>query len=106
MYKILCKDCDASYVGQTCRQLKKMISEGRNHIRRNTSQLSVITNYRLEANHEFHWDGVDILDSETSLGKRLVFEMLFIKRQKNGLQDDTKYLHHAFMTIVENLSKN
>ena len=32
VYKILCNDCDASYVGQTGRQLKTRIAEHRNHI--------------------------------------------------------------------------
>ena len=33
VYKILCNNCDASYVGQTSRQLKTRITEHRNHIR-------------------------------------------------------------------------
>lgn len=31
VYKILCKDCDASYVGQTGRQLNTKVSEHRQH---------------------------------------------------------------------------
>jgi len=34
VYKLCCKNCDASYVGQTSRQLKTRISEHRNHINR------------------------------------------------------------------------
>lgn len=107
VYKVSCNDCDASYVGQTGRQLKKRISEHRNHIRRNTSQPSVITNHRLEFGHDFNWEESEILDRESSLGKRLVSEMLFIKRQKNSLnlQSDTEGLHHTFATIIDNLSK-
>ena len=41
VFKISCKDCDATYVGQTGRQLKTRISEYRSHINRNT-----IGNYR------------------------------------------------------------
>ncbi|KYM98107.1 hypothetical protein ALC62_11196 [Cyphomyrmex costatus] len=41
VYKIQCNDCDASYVGQTSRQLKTRITEHRNHIRHNTSTRSV-----------------------------------------------------------------
>jgi len=58
VYKVSSNDCDASYVGQTSRQLKKRISEHRNHIRRNTSQLSVLTIHRLEFRHEFNWEEI------------------------------------------------
>lgn len=43
VYKITRNDCDASYVGQTSRQLKTRIAEYRNHIRWNTR--SVITEH-------------------------------------------------------------
>ncbi|KYQ52890.1 hypothetical protein ALC60_07968, partial [Trachymyrmex zeteki] len=43
VYRIDCKDCDAPYVGQTSSCLKTRINEHRNHINRNTTQLSVKT---------------------------------------------------------------
>jgi len=103
VYKILCKDCDASYVGQTCRQLKTRISEHKNHIRWNTNTQSVITEHRINNDHDFDWDNVLILDKERFLGKRLISEMLYIKCQDNGLnrQADTEYLHHAYTCILE-----
>ncbi|KMQ83530.1 hypothetical protein RF55_19764 [Lasius niger] len=65
VYKIPCKNCNASYVGQTSRLLKTRINEHKNHIRRNTTQHSV-TDHRLE-NHEFAWDKVEVLDEERIL---------------------------------------
>ncbi|KYN10475.1 hypothetical protein ALC57_17384 [Trachymyrmex cornetzi] len=53
VYKISCKSCDASYVGQTCRQLKSRITEHKNHIRWNTSVRNVITEHRLQEGHDF-----------------------------------------------------
>ena len=47
VYKIACKDCEASYVGQTGRQLHTRISEHRNHIRRKTISYLIITDHRL-----------------------------------------------------------
>jgi len=56
VYKISCKNCDASFMRQTCRQLKTRISEHKNLILRNTSSLSVITEQnRLQFNHDFEW---------------------------------------------------
>ena len=93
-------------MGQTGRLLKTRITEHRSHINRNTPQPSVITHHRL-LDHEFDWDGVEILDEEMKLGKRLTSEMLYIKRQKNSLnrQTDTECLQHIYSTIVERLNK-
>ncbi|KYN39812.1 hypothetical protein ALC56_05799, partial [Trachymyrmex septentrionalis] len=76
VYKISCNNCDASYVGQTGRQLNTRIAEHRNHIRHNTSVRSVITE------------------------KRLISEMLNIKKQKNSLNLQTEGLHEAYIPIV------
>jgi len=59
VYKLCCKICDASYVGQTSQQLQL---------------------HRLQFNHDFDWENVKILDSERFLGKHLVSEMMFIKK--------------------------
>src|SRR5436190_21792749 len=82
IYKINCGDCDASYVDQTRRCLKTRIAEHRNHIKRNSTQKSVITDHRLE-NHEFDWNNVRTLEEEPIAGERLTAEMLYIKHQ-NG----------------------
>jgi len=98
VYKIKCCDCDASYVGQTGRQMKTRISEHKNHINRNTPAHSVITDHRLHRGHNFDWGGVEVLDVERNYNKRLVSEMINIKCQKNGLnlQTDIESLDHAY----------
>ena len=104
VYKINCRDCDASYVDQTGRRLKTRLTEHRNHINRNTTQNSVITDHRL-TNHEFEWDEVEVLDNEPVLGKRLISEMIFIQRQTNSLnkQQDTEGLNLAYRQIINNM---
>ena len=106
VYKISCNDCDATYVGQTCRLLHTRINEHRAHIRRNSTQQSVITDHRL-LDHEFKWDEIEVLDEERNLNKRLLSEMLLIKRQKNGLnaQKDLDRLQHNYINMIDNLSK-
>jgi len=81
VYKLRCAQCDASYVGQTCRLLKTRINEHLSHIRRNTNQNSVITEHRLKFSHEFDWDNVEILDEEIHSNKRIIFEMIHTKKQ-------------------------
>lgn len=52
VYKLACKNCDATYVGQTSRQLKTRLVEHRNYINRNTSIKSVITDHRIRFNYD------------------------------------------------------
>ena len=107
VYKINCLDCDASYVGQSGRQLNTRVKEHKSHIIRNNPNRSVITEHRLNYGHDFDWENVKILDHEPFYHKRLVSEMLYIKRQKNSLnlQTDTEGLHHSYCNAVDNLSK-
>jgi len=107
IYKIDCNNCDASYVGQTSRQLQTRIKEHRNHIRWNSGNRSVITEHRLEFDHDFKWDDIRLLDREPILTKRLTSEMLFIKRQENSinLQTDTELLPDIYLPLINKLPK-
>jgi len=62
VYKINCLDCDASYVGQSKRQLATRIKEHKEDTNKKNGSLLVISNYRLEKNHEFNWGETRILD--------------------------------------------
>jgi len=76
VYKINCLNCDASHVGQTKRILNIRVVEHRNHIKRDTAQVSVITDHRLQSNHN-DWNGVRVLDEEINYKKRLISEMIY-----------------------------
>jgi len=80
VYKILCNDCDASYIGQTSSNFKKThIKEHRSYINRNTTTQSVIVNHGIHHNHNFKWDNVEIIDKKPFLSKKLTSEMLYIR---------------------------
>jgi len=71
VYKIGCLDCDAIQVGQTMRQLGTRIKLHVADINKKNDFLSVISNHRLERNHEMKWNEIKILDTESSYSKRL-----------------------------------
>jgi len=77
VYKISCHDCDATYVGQTKRQLHTRICEHKTDINKKSGPLSVILQRRIELNHEFEWNEIDILvlDRELCCSKILVSKM-------------------------------
>lgn len=107
VYKINCNNCDASYVGQTKRQVHTRIAEHKNHIRRSTTSHSVITDHRMSFDHDFEWDSVEVLDNEPHLHKRLISEIIHIKRQKESLnlQTDTECLPETYLTALNKLPK-
>jgi len=57
----------------------------RNHINRNMTQHSIISEHRIEFSHEFNWGETRILNKEPNYNKRLISEMLHIHKQKQGL---------------------
>jgi len=89
-------------VGQTCRLLKSRIEEHRNHVRRNTSQTSVITEHRLKHSHDFDWENMKILDIEVHFNKELISKMIIIKKQSKclNLQRDTELLDPIYSDII------
>ena len=62
----------------------------------------------MEENHNFKWDKVDILDIEPSYNKRLISEMVYIKKQKYGInrQNDMESLFEAYIGIIHSLSSS
>jgi len=99
VYKILCKDCNASYVGQTKRQIKTRIKKHSNNIKSDTSKHSVITEHIPKYLHTFDWDNIKMLDKESNFYKRSISK---IKEQENGIntQTDTELLDNALLDIL------
>jgi len=52
VYKISCHDCEASYVGQIKRQLRTRINEYISDIRKKNGSPSVISEHRINHNHD------------------------------------------------------
>jgi len=82
--KLVCKNCDVAYVGQTKRKLNTRIAEHKKDINKKTFNHLVITKHRIEFGHDFDWENPKILDIEKHYQKRLMSEMINIKAQKNA----------------------
>ena len=103
VYKINCNDCDASYVGETKRQLRCRIKEHMNNIKKDGNY--VINEHMTEHKHTFDFDNAEILDTENIWKKRLVSEMIHIKLQDNSInvKEDTQQLSQFYNNILYNL---
>jgi len=99
IYKIFCNNCEASYVGQTKRQLKTRLKEHKNNIKHDRSKHSVIFEHIVECNHSFDWEGIKIMARETNFYKRIVSEIIYIKEPKFGLN-----LNSTILSCLMNLT--
>ena len=63
----------------------------------------MITEHRLQAQHDFDWNNIKVLDEEPCYNKQLISEMINIKKQVNNLnlQTDTEDFNKAH--IINNL---
>ena len=97
------KYCESSYVGQTKRKLKTRIKEHKTDIKKPTSEISVISRHRLNEMHELDWDNIRILDTEQSLMKRRISEMIHIKDQTSGInkQSDKEGLPDVYLPLLK-----
>jgi len=102
VYKLNCKHCDKVYIGQTKRHLETRIKEHKNNIKYASGRFSVVSNHRLQNDHDFNWDKPNILHKENNRKKREVAEMFYIKRYENtiNLQKDTENLNVLYDRLI------
>ena len=82
VYKLLCKRCKVTYVGQTGKLLNTRVEEYKKNLERKCNYHNVLPGHRKEyADHNFDWNNAEILHSESNKGKREFLEMLYIKTE-------------------------
>ena len=79
VYQIECKDCEASYVGQTGRHLRDRIKEHSKALEKGNIHNSGVAEHAFEAHHDVDMDNIHVLDTEANQSKRLVREALGIR---------------------------
>ena len=103
VYKIDCKGCNHTYVGQTKRKLKTRLKEHINDIKKPVEALSVISNHRISNGHVMDWENTEILDFEQSFFKRSIAEMIYIKMHTDTLnkQSDTDRFPDVYLPLLK-----
>jgi len=60
----------------------------------------VVSQHRLDNKHDLDWNNVNILDSEHSYYRRMISEMLHIKKQKLNKQSDKDRFPDIYLSII------
>lgn len=102
VYKFSCKDCPASYVGETKRSLGTRIKE---HVKKKNP--NSVVSLHMDKNHIFDFENTKILDQEPSWHMRTFLEMAHITCTKNtiNVKEDVLNLNRAYRPLLEKLCK-
>jgi hypothetical protein len=89
-------DCTKNYIVQTKQYVKNRMKAHQNSVVGKNSEKTALKKHAEEERHNFDFNNYKILRQEQNEKKRLVYEMIFIKREKNCVNDKKD---------IENLSK-
>jgi len=67
----------------------------------------VISNHRVKNNHVMNWGEVKIIDKERLYTKRIISEMIHIKKQTRGLNSKAILIcfqRHYYFPLIESLA--
>ena len=86
VYQLSCKDCNASYIGESGRKLGKRLSEHKSSAA--SSKSAVREHVVRSGGHDIDWTGVKVLERESKEFSRRVLEAIQIKSKGPNLNRD------------------
>ena len=84
VYKIKCSDCQASYIGETGRNLKTRLTEHKRATRNGDVNNHIAEHHRL-TNHTIDWDSAQCVTYSTNYFQRLTLESWFTNLEQTPL---------------------
>ena len=88
VYKIPCKDCPASCIGESGRLLSTRLKEHKKAVDQLSKHHSAVAEHVCDTGHEIDWDSVSVLGKEPWQYRRKVLEAIFIKQERPSLNRD------------------
>ena len=76
VYKIPCKDCDATYIGESKRSFKVRSSEHIRAVQNMEVDRSEIADHCWNCNHEMNWNEKKVIDTEPYVWSRKIKETI------------------------------
>ena len=99
VYRVTCKDCPKTYVGQSGRTLQCRMKEHRRATERGNMDSSAIAEHSWKFNHRVNWEEVEVLDVDTEWYRRCMLESWHIQREKETMNRDQGTLPLIYNTL-------
>ena len=103
VYKLDCRGCDQSYIGQTKNHLKTRLNSHQRDVRSHIEKTALST-HSLTNMHSFNFDEPTILAKTNNLNKRLFCEVAHIIKNKTvNYRADVDGLSYTYHNIIKEL---
>jgi hypothetical protein len=109
VYKIDCRDCDHSYIGETSKKLSTRLNRHKLDIKNKekTGPKTALVQHTLDKKHNFDLENTQVIDREIKHGKRLILEAGHIIMNKTvNLKTDTSNISRQYYSILDTHKKN
>lgn len=102
IYSIPCIDCNGIYIGQTKQYIENRIKAHKNSTLGKNRENTALKKHGEENNHKFDYENYSILDYEINEKKRLIKEMIYIKKETNSVNDrkDIQNLSNFYNDLI------
>ena len=104
VYKIKCCDCQASYIGETGRNLSTRLTEHK-RATRNGDVNNHIAEHHLQTKHQIDWDSATCITYSTDYYQRLTLESWFTNLEQTPL-NRSQQLPAPYKRLVDEIKQN
>ena len=103
VYQISCQDCEASYIGQTGRNLSQRITEHKRAVRKLDICSSAVSEHVCQTGHSINWDNPSILAHHPFLWQRIILESWHINNKCPSINREKGPLPGTYLTLRSNM---
>ena len=100
VYRINCKDCMRSYVGQTRNSLATRVGQHRAALRLMQPEKSALAEHALSEGHQIDWSSADILSIENNAHRRLFVEALHTTKTNQPINRCELFIPSLYKSIL------
>ncbi|CAH3040605.1 unnamed protein product, partial [Porites lobata] len=104
VYKIKCCDCQASYIGETGRNLSTRLTEHK-RATRNGDVNNHIAEHHLKTKHQIDWDSATCITYSTDYYQRLTLESWFTNLEQTPL-NRSQQLPAPYKRLIDEIKEN
>ena len=106
IYQWKCKDCSATYIGETKRSLDQRAKEHKAAVRKGNTKTNEIADHCWNHNHTFDWDERTILNYEYNTIKRKMKETIHTMQERSHINNISYRLPEIWHPALHHYHRN